>query len=471
MKEDGESPAQPVKATPTVLKALDKFNRFRSKRSELLVNPLVSNHDLSSVKFFKDKDCDVEFVRQLNECTSPALFAPGQYLTKEGEEGLKMYFIRRGSVEVLRGLSEERVAELGDGDLVGEIALLGASKRVASVKALQFCDCWELERSAFQKVARNFPNERSLFEKLSRARLEQLHIREKPETPMSRRGSSHLISLMAPVSQAAKPLDAPTRMPSRGRPQPRDDRGCAAQPADSDASTGHSSDSTNTPTSGGGACSGAASSEPEELTATEPPSPEQSMSSKPSRPHGDPQGRRPKTHQVRRMSASLHQPRRMSAPSVLGPADVPTRMSSMGLPQSRDDSGCVAPPDDSVSAGGPLRQGLGPLVNHAADGRSPRDPSYDCGETMLRPVLPPVTYFADRQSHRDSSYSYIESVLAPVLPPRKLVAVADRQSPREPSYSCGETVLTPVLPPKRALAEKLKTFNGRKRHELSALFP
>lgn len=103
----------------------------------------------------------------------PEMCAPNNYLIKEGEVGHKMYIIRRGRAEVLLGQSEEKIAVLESGDIFGEIVFFGQPTRVASVKAIEFCDCRTLEKSAFQWLMRQFPQEKLRFERLAQERLEQ----------------------------------------------------------------------------------------------------------------------------------------------------------------------------------------------------------------------------------------------------------------------------------------------------------
>ncbi len=67
-------------------------------------------------------------------------YAPGEYVVREGELGTSMYFIRRGSVEVLKQGDAPgealRLAVLEEGDTFGEMELIDVQKRSASVRAL-----------------------------------------------------------------------------------------------------------------------------------------------------------------------------------------------------------------------------------------------------------------------------------------------------------------------------------------------
>lgn len=68
-------------------------------------------------------------------------FAAGDYVVREGEEGSRMYFIRHGSVEILKetngSADERRLAVLHDGETFGEMELIDVQNRSASVKAIE----------------------------------------------------------------------------------------------------------------------------------------------------------------------------------------------------------------------------------------------------------------------------------------------------------------------------------------------
>ena len=68
-------------------------------------------------------------------------FASGADVIHEGEEGDRMYFIRQGSVEVVKSidgtLGECRLAVLNEGDSFGEMELIDIQNRSASVRALE----------------------------------------------------------------------------------------------------------------------------------------------------------------------------------------------------------------------------------------------------------------------------------------------------------------------------------------------
>lgn len=65
-------------------------------------------------------------------------YPDGEEIVREGEIGRCMYVIQCGRVEVVRGAggAVQRLAELGEGDFFGEMALFGAAERSATVRAI-----------------------------------------------------------------------------------------------------------------------------------------------------------------------------------------------------------------------------------------------------------------------------------------------------------------------------------------------
>jgi glucose-6-phosphate 1-dehydrogenase len=86
----------------------------------------------------------------------PAVFAPGQTIIRKGEMGKEMYIICRGQVEILDGKGKV-LATLEEGGFFGEVALLLAQPRTASVRAVTACDLFVLEKDDFAKVLREQP--------------------------------------------------------------------------------------------------------------------------------------------------------------------------------------------------------------------------------------------------------------------------------------------------------------------------
>ena len=64
------------------------------------------------------------------------IYQPGELIVRQGDPGECMYVIQSGRVEVIHeeGGKEVRLAELGEGDFFGEMALFEKSVRSATVR-------------------------------------------------------------------------------------------------------------------------------------------------------------------------------------------------------------------------------------------------------------------------------------------------------------------------------------------------
>ncbi len=87
----------------------------------------------------------------------PSLYLPGEAVIRAGERGREMYFISRGSVEVVAKDGTTLLGRLSAGDFFGEIALLFDTPRTATVRALDYCDLYRLDKELFDRVLTHHP--------------------------------------------------------------------------------------------------------------------------------------------------------------------------------------------------------------------------------------------------------------------------------------------------------------------------
>lgn len=82
----------------------------------------------------------------------------GTLIVEEGQPGESFFVLARGSVAVTKRQpdgEERRLATLGEGAIFGEMALVSASPRTASVRAETDCDLLELDRAALVAASRS----------------------------------------------------------------------------------------------------------------------------------------------------------------------------------------------------------------------------------------------------------------------------------------------------------------------------
>lgn len=90
---------------------------------------------------------------------TPAPFARGEALTRQGAKGHWLYILARGEAEVqLRGEGgAEKIARLKAGDFMGEMALLTGEPRTATVVAVEDVECYRLDRDGFRDIVARRP--------------------------------------------------------------------------------------------------------------------------------------------------------------------------------------------------------------------------------------------------------------------------------------------------------------------------
>lgn len=81
--------------------------------------------------------------------------AEGREIVREGEWPYEFFAIENGTAEVRRG--DQLLAELGPGDFFGEMALIGDTRRNASVVATSPITVIVLTGPAFRQTARELP--------------------------------------------------------------------------------------------------------------------------------------------------------------------------------------------------------------------------------------------------------------------------------------------------------------------------
>ncbi len=92
---------------------------------------------------------------ELARVTEDLKVDPGTVLCREGRIGREFFVIVDGEAEVTKG--GKRIATRGGGDFVGEIALLTAKKRTATVTATTPLRCFILTQADFRRVLEKSP--------------------------------------------------------------------------------------------------------------------------------------------------------------------------------------------------------------------------------------------------------------------------------------------------------------------------
>jgi voltage-gated potassium channel len=122
---------------------------------------------LEKVALFKN--ANEIFIREIVQLLRPMVFLPDDYIIRQGEFGDCMYFLSNGDVEVL--VNGVRVAALGQGSPFGETALIQGEKRMASIRALDYCDVYKLSKADFDALRDRHPDFDAQVKKVVEERL------------------------------------------------------------------------------------------------------------------------------------------------------------------------------------------------------------------------------------------------------------------------------------------------------------
>ncbi|XP_013776666.1 cGMP-dependent protein kinase, isozyme 2 forms cD4/T1/T3A/T3B-like isoform X1 [Limulus polyphemus] len=89
-------------------------------------------------------------IREITDCMYPVEYAQDSLIIKEGEVGSVVFVMEEGKVEVTK--EGKFLCSLGPGKVFGELAILYNCTRTATVKAVNDCRLWAIERQCFQTI-------------------------------------------------------------------------------------------------------------------------------------------------------------------------------------------------------------------------------------------------------------------------------------------------------------------------------
>ncbi|XP_076317899.1 cGMP-dependent protein kinase, isozyme 2 forms cD4/T1/T3A/T3B-like isoform X2 [Tachypleus tridentatus] len=89
-------------------------------------------------------------IKEITDCMYPVEYAQDSLIIKEGEVGSVVFVMEEGKVEVTK--EGKFLCSLGPGKVFGELAILYNCTRTATVKAVNDCRLWAIERQCFQTI-------------------------------------------------------------------------------------------------------------------------------------------------------------------------------------------------------------------------------------------------------------------------------------------------------------------------------
>ena len=150
---------------------------------------------------------------------SSALFQPGQMIFREGDTTQEAYRILKGRVEIsIAGDGKSVIlAQLGEGDIFGEMAMVDERPRSASAQALEVTECEVLTAENFNEAVLQrpeilIPYLASFFERLrtanDRLRMEmrlRAQAEQRASAPAASSPAAAVARVVAPVAKAITP--------------------------------------------------------------------------------------------------------------------------------------------------------------------------------------------------------------------------------------------------------------------------
>lgn len=131
--------------------------RERSERrlrpADVLVSPQTIAAWLGQTILFRD--LPPEELAAVAAAVKPEEHRGGSYVVKEGDPGERLYIVLSGRLEVRRDYApgrSEPVAEMGEGDVFGEIALLQGGPRTRSIRSLGRSVLLGLDKADFERL-------------------------------------------------------------------------------------------------------------------------------------------------------------------------------------------------------------------------------------------------------------------------------------------------------------------------------
>jgi potassium efflux system protein len=143
-------------------------------------------------------------ITQLSQKAMRHLFAEGEKIVKEGDEGQSLFLIGEGLVEVSIGyknnagaMREKELFHLGFPEYFGEMALFLNDKRSATVTAAMNTVVYEISQDLLKRVLKDNPKAFESLKKLARERKEKNKLTKSEMEKMKEKKEGHSKGLLA----------------------------------------------------------------------------------------------------------------------------------------------------------------------------------------------------------------------------------------------------------------------------------
>ena len=149
-----------------------------------------------------------EFIKETIMNLVPVVYTPGDYIVTAGEVGYNMFFISKGSVDVVSADGTTIYATLSDGYFFGEIALLLSMPRTASIVAKGYCDLYSLDKDTFDRILARYPLFAENIKTLAEKRRDEINTSQTKNEDKNKNGDSEY-SVPEKITQLISNINGP----------------------------------------------------------------------------------------------------------------------------------------------------------------------------------------------------------------------------------------------------------------------
>jgi len=119
--------------------------------------------EIDSIRLLQNTflDLSVNDIKALSQAAGERSFPACAYICREGESGTTLFVIGRGEVDIIvhaKDNQEILVDTIGPNSYFGEMAFLGETTRMATVRTRTDCQLLEIDQADFMAIARTNPN-------------------------------------------------------------------------------------------------------------------------------------------------------------------------------------------------------------------------------------------------------------------------------------------------------------------------
>ena len=100
-------------------------------------------------------------------------YDPNSLIVRSGETAKEIFFISKGSMDIIDEKDDKKHASLSDGDYFGNLSIVLGEKRTASVRTTEFCEAFVLYSEDFFRIKKEYPEFMEVMKRMSSEKTEK----------------------------------------------------------------------------------------------------------------------------------------------------------------------------------------------------------------------------------------------------------------------------------------------------------